>query len=974
MAATGELKARIQLLQAAVARGEATGKTLKPELQAELDSYRQQGLLGTSGGGGTTASNPEQQSAIRAEAVDKIRLARSLKDRSASGWFTTGVGAKTAASIGGTGAYDLAQDTDTLKNAGALQRVMQLARDNGGKNPLTPLSNSDFQALASSLSNLDTGQSDSQYQRNVDRVIELYKRAYQGAGGTDLEAELAGKPTGQDAASAGATGPAPGSTPPPTGAVPNPFDGGGGGAGPNVYDPGSEVRFGDHAFNALEESEAANAVQLSDQQRGALVAAIQGGASEDQVTALFNGFGLTPNADEVRAAIGIYKDPANRNRPLAINVDNRVQAIDPTDSLSGKGTVGAGIRGVSDGVTAGAANYIAAGLRSATSDETYDQALHRYQGYTQYDEENDAGARTAGVIAGSLLLPSKAKAVSRAAGIAAVRGGATAAEARVAANLAFARQTALEAGGYGGVSGFNTAEGGFSDRLQAGLVSAGLSAATGGLLTYGGGRAAMALRARGRVAPTLTEGQQALQAAERQGIVPLAADVGGSMTRRATAGISQTLAGSAPIRRAVETTLNSAEAVRDRVARSIGTPAAPEQAGEVAAQGAKTFIARTGQRIGRIYDAAAAASGQARVDMPEARRILDMELAGLRESPVQGPGVAVLEGFRSALDRPLTIRGLREARTQMRDLFESSGLRASNVERIAGRVIDAATDDMVNGLRAQGLDQAARRWRIADRMWRERLETIDDVLQPILKDSGEKTVDALQAAMRGNNKRFTAFLDAMPPNEEGIVRASLVQRLGRATSGQQDDAGEVFSLNTFLTNWDKIGESAKNRLFGADGRAALNDLARYAAAAREAQRVANVSNTSGAVLNAGGLIKAAEGAAAFATYGKALAATYGAGRLLASPRFARWLARSPRQANPAATAVHIERLSRIARAEPAILNEVLGLQQMLRSAFGHSPQQRVAEDEQRRLPAERQPVYETRSPPPTYAQAAGGLR
>ncbi|MDB5662100.1 MAG: hypothetical protein JWN59_438 [Sphingomonas bacterium] len=59
--------------------------------------------------------------------------------------------------------YDVWQDSETPKNAGALTRILEMAKQNGGKNPLTQLSNSDFQALASSLSNLDTSQSDGPY-------------------------------------------------------------------------------------------------------------------------------------------------------------------------------------------------------------------------------------------------------------------------------------------------------------------------------------------------------------------------------------------------------------------------------------------------------------------------------------------------------------------------------------------------------------------------------------------------------------------------------------------------------------------------------------------------------------------------------------------------------------------------------------------------------------------------------------------
>lgn len=184
------------------------------------------------------AEQPGQRDldSVRAEALDKIRLARSLQQRSRDGWFATGFGASTMGSIGGTGAYDVRQDTETLKNAGALTRIMEMAKQNGGKNPLTPLSNSDFQALASSLSNLDTSQSDGQYQANVQRVIDLYTRAYQGAGGTDLEGDLDPAKRRRRSGPPVIGGGMPGSPPPPAGGQPTRSttyygDGGNGGGG-----------------------------------------------------------------------------------------------------------------------------------------------------------------------------------------------------------------------------------------------------------------------------------------------------------------------------------------------------------------------------------------------------------------------------------------------------------------------------------------------------------------------------------------------------------------------------------------------------------------------------------------------------------------------------------------------------------------------------------------------------------------------
>lgn len=186
-----------------------------PGLPADKDAAQQQ--------------TPADLEAVRTEALDKIRLARSLQKRSRDGWFTTGIGSSAAGYFRGTPAYDLAQDTETLKNAGALTRVMEMSKQNGGKNPLTPLSNSDFQALSNSLTNLDPGQSDEQYQANVQRTIDLYERAYKGAGGTDLEGDLNPQRRRKQEPAA----PVPGATtPPPSG--PNrsaPVYGGGGPSG-----------------------------------------------------------------------------------------------------------------------------------------------------------------------------------------------------------------------------------------------------------------------------------------------------------------------------------------------------------------------------------------------------------------------------------------------------------------------------------------------------------------------------------------------------------------------------------------------------------------------------------------------------------------------------------------------------------------------------------------------------------------------
>lgn len=136
---------------------------------------------------GAQPIKPEDLVAVREEAKAKLELIDRLEKQSKEGWFTTGFGASAVANIGGTEAANLAANVKTVGNAGALQRIMEMSKANGGKNPLAPLSEGDFKALSQSVSNLDPSQSDEQFQQNLNVYRDIYKRAYEGAGGNPAE-------------------------------------------------------------------------------------------------------------------------------------------------------------------------------------------------------------------------------------------------------------------------------------------------------------------------------------------------------------------------------------------------------------------------------------------------------------------------------------------------------------------------------------------------------------------------------------------------------------------------------------------------------------------------------------------------------------------------------------------------------------------------------------------------------------------
>lgn len=226
---------------------------------------------------------------------------------------------------------------------------------------------------------------------------------------------------------------------------------------------------------------------------------------------------------------------------------------------------------------------------------------------------------------------------------------------------------------------------------------------------------------------------------------------------------------------------------------------------------------------------------------------------------------------------------------------------------------------------------------------------------PLAGKSAEQVIAGLEAMSRsrGDSARFRAQMAQLSPDEATATRSLLIDGMGRAAPGSQNADGDAFSISSFLTNWNKLTPDAKLTLFG-DGemRSHMNDLAMIADRVKASERLAGHSNTgavNGFNATTGGLAGAAValltghpivavGLAAPLAYQRAAA------EVLTSKRLLNWLAKAPKKPNAAAQVAHVRRLSAIARAEPAIANDVLALQQRLTDAFASSPA-RLAADE-----------------------------
>ncbi|GEM_PF-2206668 len=499
-----------------------------------------------------------------------------------------------------------------------------------------------------------------------------------------------------------------------------------------------------------------------------------------------------------------------------------------------------------------------------------------------------------------------------------------------------AAEAAKQAGIAGTVAGFGYGEGAGDS-----LTGAALGGVTGTGLGFGIGRGAEALAARraAQAAAPASEGAQVIQAADDlnaqlgTNLQPIPADVGGVNTRRATGWMAQLPLSAGSIIRGAENLSNEAQAARDAIAALTGTAGTRERAGEAALTGAQKYIKSSKTKVDALYAKARRLGGDEPVDLANARQVLDDNIAELAATPGGAPGLARLQALRDTLDQPYPVEGVKRMRSTLRDEFLGEGLRNSDLERRVGMVVDAADDDITTALNTAGKGEAARAYQEAAAAYKERVGVIDDILAPIIgKDrnnprSDEQVIGAIEAATKKDGAGLGKFLSALPAEDASTVRATLISRLGRNTNGGQNAAGDAFSLPRFLTHWNELSNNAKSQLFGGEVRAALENLAKVAEGTKEAQKFANFSNTGSVV---GGIATGAQLPGFFVapiSTTVALASQFGAGKLLASPSFARWLAKMP--SNPGLIERHVSALSRIAANDNAIAQDVIGLKSAL---------------------------------------------
>lgn len=385
---------------------------------------------------------------------------------------------------------------------------------------------------------------------------------------------------------------------------------------------------------------------------------------------------------------------------------------------------------------------------------------------------------------------------------------------------------------------------------------------------------------------------------------------------------TKTLGSSGVMTRKIESQIRGLQDKVDDIAASLSSSRGPVEAGESIARGLEGFKAGFKRMQGQLYGALDDyLPGNTPITVnrtSEALRNLNTDIEGapalsrmFKNARIQG----IERALRSDLGddmAALPYEAIKKLRTLVGEELADSSFMA-DVPRSKWRALYAALSDDLGEAAAAAGPEAQGAWQWANSFTRQQMQRLDDLAVVMNKDGPEKIFNSAMSGSVDGDTVIKRVVNALPKESRKDLAAAVIRRLGRAAAGSQNDMGDVFSPNTFLTNWNKLSPEAKKTLFGRLGvegvEGALKNVASAANIMKEsATAMANPSGTAAHATLAGqigGAITAAalgEPMTAIGLLGVAPAISYGATRYMTSPARVNRLAQQVNMSRAAAPA------------------------------------------------------------------------
>lgn len=363
-----------------------------------------------------------------------------------------------------------------------------------------------------------------------------------------------------------------------------------------------------------------------------------------------------------------------------------------------------------------------------------------------------------------------------------------------------------------------------------------------------------------------------------------------SWVQKVGAGISDLPVLGAPLQRSAEKVLGQAEGRVAETAAELGA-ASREGAGAGVQAGVQRFKAESIPQIEREAYAPVNAALKPEGYTPKFPASETAAALGEIQTRLERSG-GTLGGEAARVARMLEqgrvdFQALQDARSalgaQMRDKLNRQGYDDWADARLYG----ALSRDMEGAAKAVGGDDLAGALRSANAQTREAWEQFKTVA-PLGRETTSpnavfEQVFGLAMDKRGDINKLATLRKTLGPDEWGNVAATAIERMGKNNSDQ-------FSMQFFLSNYDKMNPSARTLLFG-EARKSIDDLATSFRALQGIERFKSKSQSANPLAVAATFVA---GGGAFTepfTTATALLGSYAGARWLAKPATAEAMAR-----------------------------------------------------------------------------------
>lgn len=183
---------------------------------------------------------------------------------------------------------------------------------------------------------------------------------------------------------------------------------------------------------------------------------------------------------------------------------------------------------------------------------------------------------------------------------------------------------------------------------------------------------------------------------------------------------------------------------------------------------------------------------------------------GLMNAPVeQPPRLVTVPEYPSR--NTLPFEAVKKTRTLVGNEIADNSLLANVPLSKWKPLYGALSEDMGNAARAAG-PEATGAFNRANQYTRAGMGRLDRVAPFADKVAPEQAAQLLERTMGDNVSTLQAVKKTLPEGARGTVAGTIIEKLGTAKPGAQNDTGTAWSPETFLTNWNKMKPEARTEL------------------------------------------------------------------------------------------------------------------------------------------------------------------